>query len=66
MKHIKATTDHPFTDPVKTRMKTRVGRGPSPGWYIFVWERDGVGWRWAKTDAEAQELLNLEPQPSTR
>ena len=68
MKHIAPTAHHTFHDPWLHQhgMKTRVGRGPTPGWYVFVWEKDGVGWAWAKTDAEAQELLNRKPEASTR
>lgn len=68
MKYIKATTEHPFHDPWmhKIRMRSRVGRGAEPGYFIYIWDRDGVGWVKAKDDAEAQALLNQEPQPSTR
>lgn len=65
---IRAVPNHPFNDPWKSRVgsTSRVGRGPSPGWYVYCWMSDGVGWVFAKDDEAAQELLNMEPVASLR
>jgi hypothetical protein len=66
---IKATTDHPLTDPwagVRHQMQSRVARGPQDGFYVFLWGREQVGWVYAGEAENAQRLLDMEPERSTR
>ena len=64
---IRETNNHPFIDPWAHRhkMRSRIAKADpklgQDGWYVWIWDRDGVGWVYAGGDESTQKLLNEEP-----